>query len=269
MIKKIIYCLFFYCSLESATLHRYQEELSESVQPKRFRVFEQEQIKISGSAQPSLTNLSFFSQDTYSGRVLLIDLRREFHGFYEGKPISWTLGFDPCSQDSFQYNLGISKELLENQEEKFLTEQQVQSERELILNSNIPIEYIRIPVTNHHHPDEKDIDYFIKLIKNLSSSDWVHFHCAKGKGRTTTFMCMTDMIYHSHLFSVEEILQRQYAIGGVNLADLKDPPSIKRFAFLRLFHQYCLESRKSPENWSSWIQKQAIADLNNLYIGFL
>ena len=256
MKKVILYCLFFYWSLGEANLYKHQEKLSKSIEPQKFHLFETDYAKISGSAQIALNNLSFFSLDSFHDRVIIIDLRREFHGFSEGNPISWMLESDAYAPNSFQYNFDIPRLLLEDNEKEFLKRQETLSEHELLLNSKLPIQYIRIPVTDHHHPEANEVDFFVELVKTLSKSDWIHLHCAGGKGRTTTFMCIVDMIYHSHLLSAKEIIQRQYAIGGSNLFDIKDIPSQERFTFLCLFHQYCLANAQSPENWSSWIQRQ-------------
>lgn len=40
----------------------------------------------------------------------------------------------------------------------------------------------------------ENIDEFIKLYKSLPKDAWLHFHCEAGKGRTTTFLAMYDMM---------------------------------------------------------------------------
>lgn len=259
--KKAIFCLlFFFSYLGEGTLYKHEEEISNSITPKRFRFFNGKNVKISGSAQIAFLNLPFFYSEN---RIFLIDLRREFHGFSEGKPICWSTESASNAEDPFQYNISLLKEVLEEKELLFLQRQRALSERELTSNLKSPITYIRIPVTNHSHPEERDIDFFIDLIRNLKNSDWIHFHCAKGKGRTTTFMAMTDMLYHSAFFSLEQILERQFEIGGIDLANPKDLPSRLRFSFLSLFYQYCLECANSQESWSSWLGKQKNIPIEN------
>lgn len=55
------------------------------------------------------------------------------------------------------------------------------------------VKYVRIPVTDHCAPSSAAINVFRALAGEVTSNDWVHFHCHGGDGRTTTFLAMYDM----------------------------------------------------------------------------
>jgi hypothetical protein len=116
---------------------------------------------------------------------------------------------------------------------------------EEMLCQDLGISYMRIPVPDLKHPSNQDVDRFITFVKGLSDQDWVHFHCAAGKGRTTSFLAMYDMMHNAKKVSFEEILRRQEALGGANLMKPGmdyDPYSSARLEFLKSFYQYCVDN---------------------------
>jgi hypothetical protein len=56
------------------------------------------------------------------------------------------------------------------------------------------VEYVRIPLTDHCAPSDTALEELVKLRGNVSDTDWVHFHCHGGDGRTTTFLALYDML---------------------------------------------------------------------------
>ena len=125
--------------------------------------------------------------------------------------------------------------------------------------------YIRLPVTNYSKPDDKIVDGFIKLVTGLPKNIWYHFHCRAGRGRTTTFMSMLDMMYNADKVSSYDILKRQHLLGGVNLTAINTKYSKKlnlcikeRLAFLKEFYQYCLKNKKNrfKTSWADWKKKK-------------
>lgn len=79
----------------------------------------------------------------------------------------------------------------------------VMSERQLVEQNGLY--YYRIAATDHIWPSPENIDDFIAFIRTLPDHAWLHFHCQAGKGRTTIYMAMYDMmkilIYHWRIFS--------------------------------------------------------------------
>ena len=68
----------------------------------------------------------------------------------------------------------------------------VMSERQLVEQNGL--HYYRIAATDHIWPSPENIDDFISFIGTLPDHAWLHFHCRAGKGRTTIYMAMYDMM---------------------------------------------------------------------------
>ena len=86
-----------------------------------------------------------------------------------------------------------------------LTVSEASTEKEL--TRELGIRYVRIPATDHIWPDPDTIDQMIALYRRLPKDSWLHFHCEAGKGRTTAFMAMYDMMRNKPV--EESILQRE------------------------------------------------------------
>ncbi len=244
-------------SCKGETFYRHEELRAFCDFPKKCRSFSEE--RIFGSGQFSLCDLKSFLLKYSDRRLVIVDLRREFHGFIEGKPVSWKLESGSYEDGSFQYNKGVLVETLQKEEKEFLRKNGAISEKELIDSLSLDLSYVRMPVLDHSFPKEAEVDAFLALMQTLSLSDRIYFHCAGGKGRTTVAMCMADIFYNCHLFTVEDIVRRQHAIGGSNF--LVERPEENRLLFLTFFHKYCLENRSLIESWSSWIKRQEGASL--------
>ncbi|MCE5318822.1 MAG: hypothetical protein LLG04_15855, partial [Parachlamydia sp.] len=102
--------------------------------------------------------------------------------------------------------------------------------------------YLRLYLTDHMAPSSEEIERFLSFYRALSPNSWLHVHCAGGDGRTTTLMTIVDMLHNAKELSFEEIVARQHALGGSNLAhcgdplDWKYPYAKERLEFLRKFY---------------------------------
>ena len=229
-------------------------------------------LHASGSGQPSEKGLEYLVSFYSNRKLVVIDLRREFHIYVNGLPVSWKKNED----SSYCYNTALSSEKIEKREKALVEEisgkedfpcrseegeatlipQKVATERSLVEEKGLF--YIRLPVSDNHRPKDAEVDAFIEIIRSLPHNSQVHFHCAAGEGRTTTFLCMLDMMRNSKTVSAEEILKRQEKIGGanLNLHEHQNRPPIaqewakERLEFLLLFHQYC--KKNPPLIWSEW-----------------
>lgn len=79
----------------------------------------------------------------------------------------------------------------------------VQTELEIIQQLNndpnkdyVQLEYRRLSIKDHGIPGTAEVEDFVQFaIDAAKSNTWVHFHCHGGKGRTSTFIAMYNLIY--------------------------------------------------------------------------
>lgn len=241
------------------------------------------QLRASGSAEFSCDQLAAIKKALKAEHIVIVDLREESHGFLNGGPISW-YGFRNAA------NLDMGREAVLRDEQKRLAglrrrktvdiAQNVKKDDQGRVSSFTPkptaveqvvneseaahsvgLDYLRIPVTDHRAPQPGDVDLFVNYVRTMPEGTWLHFHCRAGKGRTTTFMCLYDMLRNARIVSFEDILRRQQLLGGVDLSELGDPTSYKyaykktRLEFLRRFYGYAREGNE--KSWSEWLENHA------------
>jgi len=201
-------------------------------------------LHVIGSGQFSEQQLKNIIQHI-SNHILVIDLRRESHGFINGIPCSW------YGQYNWENRYKTPKDILFEEQRRLhalsllpkviiyeikgktkqdkinavwpivLVPKQVSTEAQLV--HAFHLQYYRIFVNDHQPPTKQQVKNLVKLLKKLPPDTWIYFHCRAGKGRTTTFMVIYDIIKNASLVSFDDILKRQAAIGGKNLARL--PPA--------------------------------------------
>jgi protein-tyrosine phosphatase len=106
------------------------------------------------------------------------------------------------------------------------------------------------------------VDRFILAVRALPADGWVHFHCRAGKGRTTTFITLYDMLRNAGRVSLEDIVHRQsLLIGDYNLLELAGQSGWKaglaseRADFVRAFYDYARANPGgSQQMWSEWLK---------------
>jgi hypothetical protein len=173
--------------------------------------------------------------------------------------------------------IAFLQKLLTNKIDEYITDdgkvnvlvESISTERQLV--EKMGFEYIRLPITDHEYPLDEEVDQIVEIVKSLPQNSWIHIHCAGGEGRSTTVMCMVDMMFNSHL-SPLEIMQRQEAIGGSHVYDPENffaqnpgrlPIGIQRRDFLEMFHRYCVENPNFTESWSVWYSRQSHLELKS------
>ncbi len=223
---------------------------------------------MSGSAQFSDEGLkAMLKQIGTTGKIVIIDLRQECHGFLNGTAVSWFTLRNWANQgktpdqirqeesqrlaDLLKSKAAVVQHIVEKTDEggieiatletfavhSALSEEQV--------TQNQKTGYFRLYVTDHKAPTEAEVQRFMAFVKDQPSDAWFHFHCAAGDGRTTTFMSMVDMMKNAKKVSFENILGRQAALGGIDLlhkhheGSWKRPLAIERISFLEKFYNYC------------------------------
>lgn len=254
-------------------------------------------LNISGSGQFSEESLNFFLQYLeHPNNCYIIDLRQECHGFVNGLAVSWYTprNWHNISKTSEQIqeeesmllnkipkeeHLAIFKIIKKHEQEGNFPDttsllvlvEEILTERQLTERNQL--NYIRLPVTDHQKPNMETIDQFIAFIQSLPTEHWLHFHCAGGAGRSTTFMSIYDMMKNAKNVKFEDILYRQYALGGSHLADVKAKDDWKhihaqeRLEFLKMFYEYCKNNSDGfQQTWSDYLiqNRKGDDDFENL-----
>jgi hypothetical protein len=235
-------------------------------------------LRASGSGQ--------FSEETFKemmrylpispSQLVVLDLRQESHGFVNGLPISWTDG---------KFNYGnLHKAKFEIEVDEYQRLRFAAQAKRILVNpveapTNMPVfhakterdvveyfdsTYIRLPVTDHNRPSNEVIDQFVDMVKSMRGDQWLHFHCRAGKGRTTTFLTLLDIMKNARQVSLNDILMRQQFIGGSNLNDINNKMGEKKRAAeerIELVRKFYLYSQQVPDfkiSWSKWIEQQQL-----------
>lgn len=238
-----------------------------------------EALHISGSAQFSqLSWKAILKALNYQGPIFVIDLRQETHGFLNGAAISLYAKQDAGNrgksdsairkaEDAWLAKLKQQKEVtvgvVEEKNDGIITKtkpmvfnvQSVLSEQQVVEETGAG--YLRLYVLDHTPPLPEQVDAFMQFVLKLPKKAWIHFHCAAGNGRTTTFMTIYDMMHNAKKVSFEDIISRQFYIGGADLFKRVDPSRSKypytqeRQLFLKHFYEYAKKNTddfKTP--WS-------------------
>jgi protein-tyrosine phosphatase len=141
--------------------------------------------------------------------------------------------------------------------------EQASTERELVEANHAA--YVRLTVTDHARPLNEEVDRFILAVRALPENGWAHFHCEAGRGRTTTFMVLYDMLRNAARVPMEDIVRRQQLLGydydvlrPAAPGDWRAPYTNDRIAFVRAFYNYAHANPNGrPQLWSEWLKSKA------------
>lgn len=243
-------------------------------------------LSVSVSAQPSeggwqqVAEYIYSRAGRYPDKVLILDLRQESHGYLNGNAITlcdlhnW-LNLGKTAEESMATETQwLARLSTLNKVDNVLTIQQfgkkdfatgrsvdienLLSEKELV--TRMGFSYRRLTITDHRPPMDKEVDTFVSLIKKLPEDMWLHFHCRGGKGRSTTFLAMYDMLKNADKATFSDIIERQASIPPYyNLSQVvRTDPDLseyyqKRADFLALFYQYAQQRLTGyTGTWSQW-----------------
>ncbi|MDP1879532.1 MAG: protein-tyrosine phosphatase family protein [Parachlamydiaceae bacterium] len=239
-----------------------------------------DQLNLSGSGQFSDKSFKIlFEKLNHPQNFYLLDLRQESHGFINGDAVSWygikdwgnvgktlsqickkeqKLLTSILKQKKVQIALKFSKDFkgksLPKADMSSFDVSTVSTEKQLAKTSKV--KYIRIPVTDHVQPSDDNVDRFIDFFKTLPSNYWIHMHCSAGVGRTSTFMVMFDIMKNAKKISLNDILCRQFLIGGRDLrkpsyCNWKTNYNKERVKFIEDFYEYCRSNQdRFNSSWS-------------------
>lgn len=228
---------------------------------------------ISGSGQFNRSTLPILIEKIknifYSRNLVIVDLREEPHGFVNGDPVHWKIDSRKAHESEESFLSGLPKFFLKWRKLFVfiyvpipVAASETSTEEQAIKKlKNKNIEYLRLPITDHCKPSNTVTDQIVKLFFEYSAkSTWLHFHCAVGKGRTTTAMAMCDIMRNAGKLSLDEILHRQHLIGGEDLRLFRKKKftenARERFEFLENFYRYCKLVDINTQTWTQWIERQ-------------
>lgn len=248
-------------------------------------------LSISGSEQPSEKGWKDIAQfidrhkRSINQPVWVLDLRQESHGYLNGRPITLVSEYDWINrgktnsqsltdQENWLQSLRIQKKvrgILSSQQfaakeyshGKTISVRVIKNEEEMV--SRLGFKYHRIFITDHTAPTDSEVDSFIEFMKLAPKDTWFHIHCRGGKGRTTSFFVMYDMLQNADKVSFEEIIARHasilpyYNLFGVNRADPSLTPYYEqRLLFLSHFYLFAQQFLKGYKGtWSQWRSSKA------------
>ncbi|WP_295238475.1 protein tyrosine phosphatase [Veillonella sp.] len=244
-------------------------------------------LHMSGSAQPTeaqFKQLASTLRTKTDGPIYIVDLRQETHIFVNGMPISqygkrnWgnvgetqqTIVDKEKALIPTVLNTAITVAPLDRAKEagkaETIVAQSVKTEE--MVAKEAGLKYMRLTATDHIWPNEASIDRFIAFYKTLPKNAWLHFHCEAGKGRTTAFMAMYDIMKNPNV-PLADILKRQQLIGGNNVAyttsedTWKAPYYEEKAMMIRKFYRYVQQNY--PTNfqlsWSDWLHPAPMTEL--------
>ena len=266
--------------------------------PRNFRTTDDELKANSGEKIPANTGLADlrasgggeFTADGFKlllgrtrGRATVFDLRQETHIFVNGLPVSWFAKNDwanvgrsyneiqadeaarvkslkPGTKIVVHPGAAIKKPGITSSPPENVTVGQASTERDIVAANNAA--YVRLTVTDHARPLDEEVDRFILAARTLPENGWAHFHCEAGRGRTTTFMVLYDMLRNANRVSLKDIAHRQQLLGHdydvlrpAAPGDWKAPYTEDRIAFIRVFYEYARANPGGrPQLWSEWLK---------------
>ena len=263
--------------------------------PRSFRMTS-DGVKAGGSQTPDTTGLADLRASASAafteanlklvlsrlpGPVTVFDLRQEDHVYVNGQPVSWYASNNWAnvgrSHDAIIASEaaraqalapGAVIELADAEAKKgaaatapqSMVVARVATERDVVTAAGAS--YVRLTVSDHARPLDGEVDRFILAVRALPAGGWVHFHCRAGKGRTTTFIVLYDILRNARRASLDDIVNRQsLLLGDYNLLALGEQSGWKaglaadRAAFVRSFFDYARANPDGrPQLWTEWLK---------------
>ena len=242
-------------------------------------------LRASGSGEFTPEGLKLLLART-RGPVTVFDLRQETHIFINELPVSWFATRDwanvgrtraaieadeaarvqslkPRSEVAVRSGEAVKKGRPDSVVPQRVTVERASTERETV--GAVGAAYVRLTVTDHARPLDDEVDRFILAVRALPANAWAHFHCEAGRGRTTTFMVLYDMLRNATRLSLEDIVNREKLLGyGYDVlrpaaaGSWKAPYTEDRVAFVRAFYNYARANPNGrPQLWSEWLRSSA------------
>jgi len=238
-------------------------------------------LYISGSSQfseKSFDKMVSKIKEEAAGPIYIVDCRQESHGFMDGMAVSWYSDRNWANKGKLEGQVEkdekarlmaslktppVVSDLDDNKKVKEsykLAVDNILTEKEFVTAKGL--KYFRIQGTDHSSFTDDQVDDFVKFYKTLPQNAWLHFHCFAGEGRTTQAMVMVDILKNGKNVSLEEIVKRQYLIGGndafkVTASKEKDAYKValykEKVKMLKGFYEYVTTSPDDlPLSYAKW-----------------
>jgi hypothetical protein len=242
------------------------------------------ELRASGSAQFTASGLVLL-QKQLGGPLTVFDLRQESHVFLDGLPVSWYATHNWANAGRAHAEVEADETarlatLRTNQEVEVaddrsqkdparaagperMTTSNASTERALVEGAGLG--YVRIEVSDHARPLDDEVERFVEAVRALPADAWVHFHCRAGRGRTTTFLVLYDMLRNAGTVTLEDIARRQEQLAGdydvlrpAPADSWKAPYVAERIGFVRAFYEYARANPGGrPASWREWLASAA------------
>jgi len=238
-------------------------------------------LRASGSGEFTADGLKYLLART-RGPVTVFDLRQETHVFVNGLPVSWfatndwanvgrshkeieeeeaawVQSFKPGSKIIVRPGAAVKKPGVAFSAPQNVIVEHASTERHVVEPNRAA--YVRLTVTDHARPLDEEVDRFILAVRGLPDNGWAHFHCEAGRGRTTTFMVLYDMLRNAARVPMKDIVRRQQLLGynydvlrPADSGDWRAPYTDDRIAFVHAFYNYARANPNGrPQLWSEWL----------------
>ncbi len=242
------------------------DEQYESHKPVNYR--KSDALHMSASASFAANALKEIAKPAKKSKAMLyvFDLCQESHGYINDKLVTW-LGPNNWANADLNHGEAVQRErrlLLDTEMGSKIAGKTVQStETEESVVRSRGYEYVRLTVTEDLRPSDSETDLFLEAVRSLPQKNWVHFHGSAGKGRTTTFMAMYDMLRNAKTDSLEAIVKRNADLSeGYDVLQVpaQDNPKYvyqkERAEFIREFYNYA-KAHPNAEGmlWTEWVKK--------------
>lgn len=236
--------------------------------PKRFRIIDG--LNMSGSQQFTPTQLGNIIKEINNPRIFIVDLRQEAHGFINDMAVSYhnnaiypfecldckdTLLMERSLFGKIKPGDDVNLYKVKGDFVKTIKAETIALEPDLAEKNNV--NYELFAVKDGSIPVPTVVDKFVTFAKNVPQGSHVHFHCKEGEGRTTTFMCLYEMMYNTNNLSLDEILKQQLDAGGIDI--VSDNP--RRGAFVQQFYDYVNANKATnyAVPYSQWSLNETLA----------
>lgn len=216
------------------------------------------ELKASGGTFPRLPYLRW-RLGHIKEKKILVDLKLELNGYIKNIPATLLGYYKTPPTPTFKHL--FRRLLVTGSMEDNMT--LIVSEPEAAKEWGF--DYKKLEIGSKYVATDENIDDFIKFFDALPENVWLHFHCIKGKGRTSMALVMYDIFRNAPYVSLDQIVKRQYLLGSINIFDTKLWKNPKytveqleeRKNFIENFYTFIVQRKAGGiQLWSEWREQQ-------------